>query len=72
MAKHPLARRWTLATLDRAQPYRLFFDAAANRWELEPLDGGGRVVTRDLVAMRRAARKARSAEEPSPSAVSRG
>lgn len=72
MAKHPLARRWTLSTLDRAQAYRLFFDAAANRWELELLGGGGRVVTRDLVAQRRAARKARSAEDPPAPAVRHG
>lgn len=60
--KHPLARRWTLEGLDRALVYRLYYDAAANRWELALLETGEPVVTRDLAAARRA-RRARSAEE---------
>ncbi len=44
---HPRKRTWTLATLDRDQAYRLWFDHAANRWEVRSVDQtSGTLTTR--------------------------
>ncbi len=58
-------RTWTLAELDRAGVFRLWFDSTAGRWEVRPIeDTDGTLVT--LRARHRATgrRDAQRSERP--------